>query len=139
MNLEIIPIEFELKALQIAAKSYTCARFKLVQKSFDRNILNIEFKAYYNQQSCSNRSKINPTDDSYKINSIDFDVWFDSEERLLISSFWRRSLLTLVHGGDNNFYWMNDDGKELPQPYPDGSKFENMALDLYPLMKHYFL
>ncbi|MGB3754995.1 MAG: hypothetical protein WBA07_01290 [Rivularia sp. (in: cyanobacteria)] len=46
--------------------------------------------------------------------------------------------MTLIYESHKNFIWMNDDGEEIPRPYPDGLKFENMALDLYPLLTHYF-
>lgn len=71
------------------------------------------------------------------MNTIDFDIWFVGKN-LLISSFWRRKLLTLIYESHKNFIWMSDDGEEIPRNNPDGLKFENMALDLYPLLTHYF-
>ncbi len=136
MNVSVIPIEFEFRALQIAAKYYPYARFKLLLKKLDEYEVSVLFKAFYKEQSF-NKGCINYINDNLQMNTIDFDIWFD-EDSLLISSFWRRSLLTLIYEGNKFFAWMSDDGAKISRPYPDGLKFENMAVDLYPLTKHYF-
>lgn len=137
MNIDIIPIEFEFKALQIAAKYYPNARFKLMLKKIDKYEVSLLFKAFYKEQENTSICDTNYIHNKHQMSAIDFDIWF-SENSLLISSFWRRSLLTLIYEGDKTFSWMNDDGEKISRPYPDGLKFENMALDLYPLTKHYF-
>ncbi|BAY87881.1 hypothetical protein NIES267_74050 (plasmid) [Calothrix parasitica NIES-267] len=140
MNIDIIPIEFEFKALQIATKYYPYARFKLIPKQLDNSEVWFLFKAFYKEQIFSGsscKSSINYIDNKYQMNAINFDIWF-GEESLLISSFWRRSLLTLIYEDSKSFAWMSDDGEKISRPYPDGLKFENMAVDLYPLAKYYF-
>lgn len=137
MNINIIPIEFEFKALQIAAKYYPNARFQLMLQKIDKYEVSLLFKAFYKQQENTSIFHINYIDNKHQMSAINFDIWF-GENSLLISSFWRRSLLTLIYEGDKAFSWMSDDGEKTSRPYPDGLKFENMAVDLYPLIKHYF-
>lgn len=137
MNIDTIPIEFEFKALQIAAKYHPNARFELILQKMDKYEVSLLFKAFYKQQENIATASTNCIYNKHQMSAINFDIWF-SENSLLIFSYWRRSLLTLIYEEDKTFSWLSDNGEKISRPYPDGLKFENMALDLYPLTKHYF-
>ena len=137
MSVQYLPIEFELAASQIAAKYYSFARYRL-SAQIDKDDINIEFIAYYREEfNPANRPVDNPTDEFYRNNKIDFTFNYNYN-RLSLSGWWRSSLLSVGYQAPEGFLWINEDGEDIPGPYPDGDKFESIAVELYPLLKKHF-
>lgn len=44
-----------------------------------------------------------------------------------LSGWWRNNLLTVARGNGFAYNWSNEDGEEIPRPYPDGDRFELLA------------
>lgn len=135
--MQSLPAEFELAASQIAAKHYPFARYKLYAQ-VSKDDIKIEFIGYYTENFDPNNRPIdNPTDEFYRNSKIDFTLGY-GYNRLHLSGWWRSSLLSLEYQTPEEFLWINEDGEDIPRPYPDGDKFESIAMELYPLSQKYF-
>lgn len=137
MNIQSLPLEFELAASQIAAQHYNAARYKLIP-TISSNSIDIEFQGYFTEKfDPRNRPEPNPTDKFYRNEKIDFTLFY-SYNRLSLSGWWRSAILSVEYTANNEYTWINEDGEEITRPYPDGDKFEIIMAQLYPLLQQYF-
>ncbi|MFN6565205.1 MAG: hypothetical protein RMY28_036135 [Nostoc sp. ChiSLP01] len=134
--MQILPLELELAASQIAAQYYPHRRFKLIYEIKNNFIdIDIEFQGYYTEEFVGSRNRpLNPIHDFYRDKKIDFKVGY-GYGRLSISGWWRGAILSFEL---NSKKWINEDGEEIACPYPDGEKFEQIAAALYPLLQQHY-
>ncbi|MEM1392892.1 MAG: hypothetical protein AAGG00_06265 [Cyanobacteria bacterium P01_H01_bin.150] len=82
MNMQSLPVEFELTTSQIVAKYFPFTRYKL-SAQIDKDDIKIEFIGYYTERfNPNNRPIDNPTDEFYRKSKADFTLGY-GYERLL--------------------------------------------------------
>ncbi|MGF1939130.1 MAG: hypothetical protein RM347_033070 [Nostoc sp. ChiQUE02] len=136
MSLSTLPIEFELAVAKILSAHYFNSRFKLISQ-IEKESLTIDFHGYFTESfATKNLAYSNPTHEFYRNNKVDFRLFWDSEH-LALSGWWRNAILSLEYTPIRQ-EWVNEDGEEIPRPYPDGDKFEVIAASLYPILQKYF-
>ncbi|MBD2441609.1 hypothetical protein [Nostoc sp. FACHB-110] len=143
MNKIMIPIEFELAAIQIARTHFPWLRFKIsfIQEKgrvYNRSSDTIYFEAYF-QNSLINDEPL------HKLNyypSFNFSL-LPGKRLIQLSGWWRNQVLTFTYAPLDpkpyNKYWQNEENLAVSCPYPDGDKFEQMAIALFPLVQEYLV
>lgn len=143
MNKSLIPIEFELAAIQIAQAHFPWLRFKVAPmlekgRVYNRSSDAIYFEAYFKKSLI----------DSDPLHQINYDPSFNFHllpgKRLIqISGWWRNQVLTLIYAPSDpepyDKHWQNEKDLAISRPYPDGDKFEAMAIVLFPLVQKYLM
>ncbi|AVH63921.1 MULTISPECIES: hypothetical protein [Nostoc] len=143
MNNVIIPIEFELAAIKIAQAHFPWLRFKVspIQEKgrvYNRSSDAIYFEAYF-------QNSLIDYDPLHKNNYYpSFNFYLLPGKRLIqLSGWWRNQVLTFIYAPLDpepyNKHWQNDKNLAVPCPYPDGDKFEQMAIALFSLVQEYLV
>jgi hypothetical protein len=136
MSLSTLPIQIEIAIAKILSAHYFHSHFKLTSQ-IEKEFLIIDFHGYFTESfDPKNRPYPNPISEVYRNKKIDFRLFWGSEH-LALSSWWRNAILSLEYTPIGQ-EWLNEDGEEIPRPYPDGDKFEAIAASLYPILQQYF-
>jgi hypothetical protein len=138
MNSPFLPLELELSALKIAAEAYSNTRYSITNK-VDNYSINMLFEGFFTENfQPNNHLYKNISSDFYRNPEVNFSLFYFFESKCLImSGLWRRCILSL-HYEPCSFSWINEDGEEIARPYPDGERFEAIALKLHPIFLHHF-
>lgn len=134
-----LPLEIELAISKLTQTIYPNTRFGLTTK-VDEYSITIEFEGFFTESHYpNNRPYQNPNHEFYRNPKKDFWIqYFTKSKSLSICGWWRSSILSLHYNDDNNksFLWMNENGKQIATPYPDGDNFEAIANELLPILCH---
>jgi hypothetical protein len=130
--------DLELSLITIANRTDLPVRYKVSLNEEESNLtassISIDFTAFLKRETPS--EPVNPADDYYRYQSLDFSV-VASNDSLYLSSFWRADVLSLLYKPDK-FEWLDEEGKPIARPYPDGELFESMASRFYPVLQQFF-
>ena len=135
MKINKISPEQELALLAIANKYYPHSRFKLTVK-VETDCIEIDFEGFFNEQAISPRPFSDPCNKYYRTENRDFSIQFFPGQTLFVQGFWRSALLVLGYRPSETALW-SDEGEIISRPYPDGDKFEAIAIELYPLLARF--
>lgn len=138
MNSPVLPLELELAVLEIATSAYSNTRYSFTTK-IEKYSIDIEFEGFFTENfDHSNRPYQDPSSNFYRNPKVDFSITYFYESKcLIVSGWWRRCMLSLYYE-KASFLWLNEDGEEIVRPYPDGDRFEDMAVKLLPILQKYF-
>lgn len=132
-----LPPEIEFKAATITTKQYPHTRYELrLLEGEEEGYITIDFFGYFTESFCPElRLHPDPTHAWYRHPSVDFWVsWRSEDKSLTIYGWWRSEILSFEYSPKSQSWQSTDEENEnITRPYPDGERFEAIAVELYPL------